>query len=219
MSLARDFTLRENRGEASDRRGKGLIFVTSGPSGSGKTTLIKKLLSSSDLKGLLIRPVSLTTRPKRKGEENGKDYHFLTREELILKRKSRGLLESTEYLGHLYGTEKRVIRKLLEEKKNILLCLDTRGAFKIKRMYPDNSVLIFILPATLGVLRKRLLGRSKEKNFSLDKRLEKAKEELLLAKDYDYRVINDRIERAVKRLKKIIFKEMYGISIFGETLR
>jgi len=208
MSPARDFTLREYEKEASGRRKKRFIFVISGPSGSGKTTLIRNLLASSDLKRLLVKPVSLTTRPKRRGEENRKDYHFLTKEEFILKRKNKELLESTEYLGHLYGTEKRVVRKLLEEKKNILLCLDTRGALRIRRMYPDNSVLIFVLPATFRVLRERLLARSKEKDFSLDRRLEKAKEELSLAKNYDYRVINDRIGGAVKRLKRIIFKEM-----------
>jgi len=194
------------------------LFVISGPSGSGKTTLIKRLLSSKRLKNL-VRPVSFTTREKRRNEIEGRDYHFLKREEFILKRRNKEILEWTEYLGNFYGTEKKTIDSLLRRKKDIILCLDTKGAFKIKKIYPKNSILIFVLPPSIRVLKERLINRSKERDFCLDKRLEKAKEEINLAKKYDYMIENKSIKIALERLKDIIIKEKNGLSTPRETLR
>jgi len=183
------------------------VFVISGPSGSGKTTLARRLLSSRDLKSRLIKSVSFTTRPKRKDEVEGKDYHFLKKEEFILKRKNREFLEWTEYLGHFYGTEKGTIDGLLRGRKDILLCLDTKGAFKIKKIYPKDSVLIFILPPSIKVLKERLRKRSKERDFSLTKRLREAEKEVNLAKRYDYKILNEKVDTALRRLREIILRE------------
>ena len=190
---------------------KSLLFVISGPSGSGKTTLARRLLSWPDFKNHLVKSISFTTRPKRRGEKVGRDYRFLKKEEFILKRKNKKLLEWTEYLGHFYGTEKRTIDSLLESKKDILLCLDTKGALKVKRIYPE-AILIFILPPSIEVLKERLERRPKEKYFSLVKRLQKARQEINLAERYDYKIINDRIEIALQELKELILKERWAIN-------
>lgn len=182
---------------------KGLIFVVSAPSGAGKTTLCNKLLFSE--LGL-VRSVSLTTRLPRKGERDGEDYFFVSKEDFQERRKKGELLEWTSVLGKLYGTPRRFVEKSIDRGKDILLSIDVRGALQVKRLYPQG-ILIFILPPSLKILETRLKKRSTEKNSQIAKRIRLAKRELSFVEHYDYVVVNDNLEKAVDRLRSIIIAE------------
>ena len=187
---------------------KGLIFVISGPSGSGKTTLLEKLLKDKELGKRLIKSVSLTTRPKRSAERDKKDYFFITQGEFSRKLKSKKILEWTKYLGYYYATPKDLLENELKKGKHILLCLDLKGARSIKRLYPKNSVTVFVIPPSLQSLKKRIEGRcNKTKKEEIGKRLKLAREELSACGWYDYSLANKNLNRAVKKLKGIILKE------------
>jgi guanylate kinase len=187
------------------REKKGLIFVISGPSGSGKTTLIKSLLKDKGLKEVLAKSVSFTTRPKRRNEKDKRDYFFIRREQFdkLLNRKK--IIEWTKYLDYYYGTPKDYLDEQLDKGRHIALCLDTKGAAKIKGIYPGNTVTIFILPPEIEALRQRMHLRSRktrEKKLSL--RLKLASKEISQAGSYDYRIINDEFSTALSELKEII---------------
>ena len=186
---------------------KGRIFIISGPSGSGKTTLHKKLLLSKQLKGLLIKSISATTRPRRTAERHGRDYLFLGKEE-FLRKKARGyFLEWQKVFDNYYGTPRRSVEKLLRRGRNVLLCIDVKGAKVASRRYPD-TVKIFIQAPSLAVLRKRLSQRGSETKKDLVLRLAIARREMREAKHYDHIVINDKFANAVRKLELIITKEL-----------
>lgn len=185
----------------------GLIFVISGPSGSGKTTLVDHLLKDRLLGRKLARSISFTTRPKRSREINKRDYFFITGEEFHRALNAKKILEWTKYLGYYYGTPKQPVDKQLKAGKNIILCLDFKGASRIKRIYPHNAVTIFIKPPSLGALLGRIKNRcSKTKEREVLKRVMRAKKELALAHKYDYRVVNRDLKTAFGQLKKVILK-------------
>jgi guanylate kinase len=183
--------------------------VISGPSGSGKTTLLKGLLKHKALRGKVIKSVSLTTRLPRQGEKNRKDYFFVTREEFRRKLRAKKILEWTKYLGYYYATPLDFVKTQLKKGKNVLLCLDLKGALKIRRLYPKNTVLIFILPPSLEALRERIAGRCrKTKKEEIGARLKQAKKEFLALKKYDYSIINKNLSQAARELKEIVLKEI-----------
>ena len=191
---------------------KGLVFVISGPSGSGKTTLLKRLLRQGFLKGGLVKSVSLTTRPKRPGERQGRDYFFVSEREFLRLLRQKKILEWTKYLGYYYATPRDFIEGNFKQGKNILLCLDLRGARKIRRAYPKNSVTIFITPPSLADLRQRIAKRSRKTSpEELRQRLRLARGELLAKRRYDYHLLNKDLALATDKLKKIIIKEL-GLS-------
>lgn len=186
-----------------------LIFVISGPSGSGKTTLLKNLLKDKDLKNRLTKSISFTTRAKRVGEKEGKEYFFISEAHFKSKIKEKKLLEWTRYLGYYYGTPKDFLKRQSRKTKDIILCLDLKGAFKVKQLYPKNTVLIFVLPPSL----KELSSRIKKRCYKIDKeeikkRLELAKGELRAANRYDYSLINKDLNLTVNKLKGIILEEV-----------
>jgi len=188
---------------------KKLIFVISGPSGSGKTTLINALLSDAQIKKGFTRAISFTTRPKRQGEINGRDYFFISKKEFEKKLKEKKILEWTKFLDYYYGTPLSYFQRLLKRKKHILMCLDERGALKIKETFPQKTVTIFILPPTVGVLQQRIKKREKRcDRRQLKERIALAKQQLKLAKAYDYRLVNRDFGYSVEQLKKIILKEI-----------
>jgi guanylate kinase len=194
-------------------RGKrGLIFVVSGPSGSGKTTLLKQLLKGlKDLKHKLVKSISFTTRPKRPRERDRKDYFFLTNNEFNKKLRAKKILERTRYLGYDYGTPKDFVEGQLKKGRHILLCLDLKGAFKIKKLYPRNSVTIFVLPPSLAALEERIIRRgSKTQKEEVRQRLRLAREELIASSRYDYCLMNKNLNQAVRELKDIISREIDG---------
>lgn len=180
-----------------------LIFIISGPSGSGKTTLAKRLLRR---KLGLIKSISYTTRPPRRGEKRAKDYYYLSQEKFLKLRQRGEFLESQEVYGYLYATPKRFFYKSLK-KADILLCIDTKGAKILKKLFPQNTVRIFILPPSLRVLKKRLSSRfSKHSKDSL-LRLKSLKEELQAAEGFDFVVVNRDLCSATKALEAIVISE------------
>jgi len=193
---------------------KGLIFVISGPSGSGKTTLAKKLLEDKSLKRSLSRLVSFTTRPKRPGERGRHDYFFVTKEQFLKQRKAKKFLEWTQYLGYYYATAKESIQAKLNQGKSVVLCVDQRGAFRIKKLFSQSARLIFILPPDFDTLRKRINLRANGTKTKSTKenarRLALAKEEMRHKHKYDYCIINEDLGKALKELKAIVTK---GIKI------
>lgn len=188
---------------------RGLIFVLSGPSGSGKTTLRDKLLEHPELKKILVKSVSLTTRPRRSGEKDKKDYFFISELQFKRKLKAKKILEWTRFLGYYYATPRDFLEKELRAGKNVLLCLDLKGARRLKGLYPDNTVTAFILPPSVGILRKRIEERcARTKEAEINKRLELAGEELNASSKYDYCVVNKNLDQAVERLSGVILTEI-----------
>ena len=188
---------------------KGLIFVVSGPSGSGKTTLLKRALDSKFLRARLAKSVSITTRPKRSGEREAKDYFFVKTPEFRRLNKAKKILEWTRYLGYYYGTKKDFLEERLSKGKHLALCLDLKGALRLKKLYPENTVTVFIDPPSIKELRKRIEGRcSKTKQEEINKRIRLAVEELKNSGRYDYVLKNKNLAHAEKKLKEIILKEI-----------
>ena len=183
---------------------KSKIFIVSAPSGCGKTTLCKKLLKD---KLKLYQSVSATTRPRRKGEKNGRDYFFMSAEEFIRMIDAKELLEYEENFGFLYGTPKKLVEELLQKDKNVLLSIDVKGAMNVRKNYPQNSVLIFIMPPSMDELKKRLETRKADTAKSILSRLKIAKQEIAERDKYDYVVVNDSINVAYNTLKDIIMLE------------
>jgi guanylate kinase len=191
----------------SYKNNKGRIVILSGPSGSGKTTLHKHLLLSRRLKGKLVKSVSLTTRARRPGEKNGRDYIFVSRESFFQKRRSGYFLEWKKVFDNYYGTPKQTVRKLLEMGRNVLLCIDVKGAQTVLKRHKD-ALSIFIKAPSVKALKARLQKRGSETKDNLALRLTTAKQELKKAKQYNYVVINDSLNHAVKKLELIVDHEV-----------
>lgn len=191
---------------------KGLIFVVSGPSGSGKTTILKKVLAARQFKNRLVKPVSFTTRPKRSGEKNKRDYFFISRLAFQGKFKAKKILERTRYLGYDYGTPRAAVEQALKRGRHIILCLDFKGVVAVKRFYPQQTVTIFIKAPSLKALAGRIGKRCSRTHLSeIRRRLRLAKKELLLARQYDYCLVNRELAQAVGGLKEIIRRRLYGL--------
>ena len=192
------------------KRAPAKLFVVSAPSGAGKTTLCNKLLGE----GLgLANSVSMTTRPPRAGEKEGADYHFVTRERFEGMIQRGGFLEYEENFGNLYGTPRQFIEANLKKGTPVLLSIDVKGAMKVRRAYPRQSVLIFLLPPSMHVLKTRLHLRRSDGPDEVARRLALAKKEMAYKDKYDHRIVNDRLDTSYARLKKLIVKEL------GECVR
>ncbi len=188
---------------------KGLLFVVSGPSGSGKTTLVTELLQESGVRRKLVRSRSFTTRPPRSGERHNKDYLFISEEHFRRQRKAKKILEWIKYLGYYYGTPKDFLEAELAKGRNVVLCLDLEGTHKVRRLYPDNTVTIFVLPPSLEALRERIERRChKTAKDEINKRLARARRELSAATRYDYRLVNKNFNQVLKRLKRIVLRKI-----------
>jgi guanylate kinase len=185
------------------------IFVISGPSGSGKSTLLSRLVKAAGLRGRLVQSVSLTTRPRRTGEKNGRDY-FFTSPQAFQRLLRRGeILERTRYLGYDYGTPRGFVEQILRQGRHLALCLDLKGGRNIRRLYPRNSVLIFVAPPSLKELRQRIAKRCRKTGpREINRRLGLARRELGAAGRYDYCVLNKELAAAARELKKIIRQEI-----------
>jgi guanylate kinase len=183
---------------------KGQLFIISAPSGSGKTTL-EKMLLDSDLK--LERSISATTRPPRKGETESKDYYFISKVDFLKKRQNDEFLDWAQVLNNYYGTPKAKVEEALKENKNVLLSIDVQGAEKVKNIYPD-AVSIFIKPPNIKELEKRLKQRKTDKEEDIEKRLRLAKQEMSKEDRYDYIVVNEDINKAFNKIKRIIKKHL-----------
>ncbi len=196
-------------------KNNGILIVLSAPSGCGKTTVEKRLLNKVPR---LKRSISYTTRQKRKGERNGKDYFFVTKEAFLKKRKERRFLEWAKVFGNYYGTPKDFVLNTIKGGHDILLTIDVQGAQKIKSKL-KKGIYIFLLPPSLPILRKRLLKRKTDIKKEIHKRISQARVEIRAAFSYDYLVINDSVETAVDTIIEIINAEKHKITYNKEVLR
>ncbi len=179
---------------------KGILIVLSGFSGAGKGTLMKELLKTYDNYALSI---SMTTRNPRPGEEDGREYFFSTREAFEEKIAQNGLIEYAEYCGNYYGTPRDYVERMLEEGKDVILEIEIQGMRKVKKMFPQ-MLSLFVTPPSAAELERRLRGRGTETEEVIRKRLGRASEESCGVEDYDYIVINDRLEECVKEIHGIV---------------
>ncbi len=179
---------------------KGVLVVISGFSGSGKGTMMKELVSNYEGYALSI---SATTRKPREGEEDGREYFFKTEEEFKKMISEDAFLEHACYVGNYYGTPKAYVKKMLNEGKNVLLEIEIQGALNIKKQMPD-AALIFILPPSAEELKRRLIGRGTESMDVIEARLNRAKEEAEGIENYDYVIVNDKLDESVAALDNLI---------------
>jgi len=187
--------------------GSGRILVVSGPSGSGKTTLVKRLLAEDKE---LVWSVSATTRPPRPGEQDGKDYRFLSRADFENGIRGGDFAEHAQSFGQLYGTPAEPLRRALADGSVILLDIDVQGARQIKKSFP-NAYLVFVMAPSEEELMRRLTGRGTEDEKSRRIRLDRVRQELAARDEYDRVVVNDDLDRAVDELKGIV-RELRGTS-------
>ncbi len=176
------------------------LFVISGSSGVGKGTVIKEFLNKHPEFKLSI---SCTTRGKREGEVHGVNYFFLSPNEFKECISNNEFLEWAEFSGNHYGTKKAFVNDCLNNGANLILEIDTKGALNVKKIMPEAE-LIFIAPPSLEELEARLRGRHTETEEAIQKRLASIKLEIENSKQFDYKVINDTVENAVKELEKIM---------------
>lgn len=177
----------------------GVLSVISGFSGVGKGTIVKKLVAEEDY----ALSISATSRAPREGEVHGREYFFLTRDEFHSMIESDGLIEWAEYVNNFYGTPREYVEERLAEGKDVILEIEPQGALKIKEKYPE-AVLIFIVPPNAKELEKRLIGRGTEEADTIKMRLKRAAEETEYIDNYEYIVVNDNLDDAVRDIHHII---------------
>jgi guanylate kinase len=182
---------------------QGRLVVVSGPSGAGKTSVMRRVYASCRVP--LVRSVSVTTRPPRCDETDGVAYHFVTNDEFQLLRQGGEFLECCEVFGqaHWYGTLRSEVTSGLSRGKWVVLEIDVQGAMEAMRQYAD-VITVFLRPGTTAELERRLRGRGTETEESVRRRLAQAERELALADRYQYQVINDDMDQAVRDINEIL---------------
>jgi len=179
------------------------VVILSAPSGGGKTTIAQRLLRERPAD--LGYSVSATTRPPRPGEQDGQAYHFLSRAEFERRRAAGEFLECAEYAGHLYGTLRSEVERVLNSGRHVVMDIEIEGARQVRAAYPwPRSISVFILPPSVDELLDRLRERRSESPADLAARLRRAVEEVGAAAEFDYRVVNDRLDDAVLEIGAII---------------
>lgn len=180
----------------------GQLFIISGSSGVGKGTLINEFLKKADN---IYLSVSSTTRKPREGEIHGQNYYFVSRDDFQKSIDNDDFLEWAEFGGNRYGTDKNRVCEMLEAGKNVLLEIEVQGAKQVKQKMPE-AILIFILPPSKEEIEKRLRGRGTETEDAIQKRLQVIEFEMKESEHYDYKVVNDKIDRAVAEIFDIFNK-------------
>ena len=183
------------------RRGK--TFIICGPSGVGKGTVVSRLLAQDPT---LYFSVSATTRPPRPGEEDGIHYHFLSQEQFQHWIREDAFLEYAEFVGNYYGTPKKYVDEAMAAGRDVILDIEIQGADQVHRKRPD-AVRIYVAPPSWEALERRLIGRGTEDMERVRRRLERGKQEFAAAREFDYFVINDTVDRAVEEIHAILCAE------------
>lgn len=178
----------------------GNLFIISAPSGAGKTSLVHALLNINPQIDL---SVSYTTRAPRAGEVNGKDYHFMSRETFVAMQMRGEFLESAEVYGNFYGTSQTWITRENAKGRDILLEIDWQGAEQVRRLFP-RAISIFILPPSLEALRLRLTGRGTDHADVIARRLAAARVDVAHVAEFDYVIINDVLNEALRELDAVV---------------
>lgn len=190
-------------------RRQGILFVVSAPSGTGKSTLCENLRATPDF----IYSISCTTRPPRSGEENGVDYHFLTREDFERRIAAGAMLEYATVHGNYYGTLRATVREALEQGTDVLLDIDVQGAAQIRKtedeMIRSSLVDVFIMPPTLEELERRLRKRGTETEEQVQQRLATGREESKLWRLYKYTILSGSMEEDLQKFRAIMRAERY----------
>ncbi|MDW5418559.1 guanylate kinase [Iodobacter sp. CM08] len=182
---------------------KGNLFVVTAPSGAGKTTLVAALLAADQNVQL---SVSFTTRAPRPGEVDGKDYHFVAREVFEQMILNGDFFEHAEVYGNYYGTSQTWINKAIDTGRDILLEIDWQGAAQVRRLFPD-AVGLFVLPPSVEVLEQRLKNRGKDSDEVIERRMAVAKEEISHVEEFDYVIVNEHIDEAVRDIVSAVRAE------------
>jgi guanylate kinase len=201
---------------------RGLMLVLSSPSGAGKTTLSRMLLKAD--RGVELS-VSVTTRPKRQGETDGRDYHFIDRSRFEAMVKAGRLLEWAEVFSHWYGTPRKPVDKALRSGRDVLFDIDWQGTQQLREKARDDLVSVFILPPSAKELERRLKRRAQDSKETIRSRMEKAAGEMSHWPEYDYVVVNHDIDEAFADVRAILEAErrkrerQIGLSSFVRGLQ
>ena len=182
---------------------KGLLIILSGPSGVGKNCVRQEIMKSNKLD--LTYSISMTTREKREREEDGKDYYFVSEEEFQRNIDAGNFLEWASFVGHRYGTPKDKVEALRKQGENVFLEIEINGAKQVLSKVQDDRVIsIFLMPPSFAALEKRIRKRKTESEEIIQERLQKGMKEMTMTENYDYIVVNDRIERAAQEIIDLI---------------
>lgn len=183
---------------------RGMLIVLSGPSGVGKGTVRQAMLDGNyrDFQ----YSISMTTRQMRPGEVDGVDYYFRTKAQFEHEIATGGMLEYAKYVENYYGTPLKYVNETLDAGRDVLLEIEVNCAMQVRKKCP-NGVFIFLTPPDLSELRHRLKGRGTDDDVTIDKRIRKAASEITMMENYDYAVVNDKVDLAVKRIERIIESE------------
>jgi len=193
----------------------GTLFIVSAPSGAGKTSLLKAMVETEDRVRVSI---SHTTRPKRPGEVDGVDYHFVDSGRFSEMVAAGAFLEHAEVFGNYYGTSEAGIREQLKNGDDVILEIDWQGAQQVRERLPE-TVSVFILPPTPQALRQRLSSRGQDSHEVIERRLAEAREEMSHYGEYDYIVVNDLFEQALGELRAIITARRLSLPVQSELLK
>ena len=181
----------------------GSLFIVSAPSGAGKTTLVAALLATDRH---VRKSISYTTRACRPGEEHGRHYYFVQREEFERLRKAGEFLETATVHGNLYGTSRRTVETECASGRDVVLEIDWQGAAQVRKLKPD-AVSIFVLPPSIEALEQRLRGRAQDNPEVIAARVAAARGEIAHVREFDYVIINDDFNRAAQDLTSIVRAE------------
>ncbi|USS93873.1 guanylate kinase [Fructilactobacillus ixorae] len=183
---------------------RGMLIVLSGPSGVGKGTVRKALFEDSNVD--FNYSISMTTRSPRDGEQNGVDYYFVSKAEFEDHIKNGEMLEYAKYVDNYYGTPLNYVNEQLDAGHDVFLEIEVNGALQVRANCPDG-IFIFLTPPDIKELRSRLVGRGTDALEVINKRIQTATKEIHMMQNYDYAVVNDKIDNAVNQIKDIVRSE------------
>lgn len=192
---------------------QGLLIVLSGPSGSGKNTVCDRVKEENPN---IWESISMTSRQPRKGEKDGVNYYFVTREEFEENIKKDNMLEYAQFAGNYYGTPRKSVQKHLDKGEDVILVIEIQGALQIKKKLPQ-ALFVFLLPPSMRELKRRLTDRGTESEEKIVKRFETAYKEINEISKYNYVIVNDKVDNAASKLSAIIKAERCRVDRIEEV--